>query len=56
MNGTKLVFTDDYETWWGPGWEFDGGLTYTKVKAPEFQKRIFIVIFYLLMYAAIVIL
>ena len=32
MNGTKLVFTDDYETWWGPGWEFDGGLTYTKVK------------------------
>ena len=31
VNGTKLIFTDDYETWWGPGWEFDSGLNYTKV-------------------------
>ena len=31
VNGTKLIFTDDYETWWGPGWEFDRGLNYTKV-------------------------
>jgi hypothetical protein len=30
--GTQLVFTDDYQTWWGPGWEFDFGLKYTKVK------------------------
>ena len=29
--GTQLVFTDDYQTWWGPGWEFDFGLKYTKV-------------------------
>ena len=31
VNGTKLIFTDDYETWWGPGWEFYSGLNYTKV-------------------------
>ena len=31
VNGTKLIFSDDYETWWGPGWEFDSGLNYTKV-------------------------
>jgi len=31
VNGTKLIFTDDYETWWGPGWEFDRGLNYTKI-------------------------
>lgn len=29
--GTQLEFTADYETWWGPGWELDGGLNYKKV-------------------------
>ena len=30
--GVQLIFEDDYETWWGPGWEFDNGLKYTKVR------------------------
>ena len=42
VNGTQLIFTDDYETWWGPGWEFDSGLNYTKVHTIINDTRNFI--------------
>ena len=41
VNGTKLIFIDDYETWWGPGWEFDSGLNYTKVYTIINDNQIF---------------
>ena len=42
--GTQLVFTDDYQTWWGPGWEFDFGLKYTKVREDYMVKKIELII------------
>ena len=31
--GRQLVFGDDYVSPWGPGWEFDFGLSYTTINA-----------------------
>merc|ERR1712110_307045 len=30
-DGIQLIFTDDHQTPWGPGWLYDRGLEYTKV-------------------------
>ena len=45
--GTQLVFTDDYQTWWGPGWEFDFGLKYTKVREDYMVKKIELILLYI---------
>jgi len=29
--GRQIVFADDYNDWWGPGWEFSFNLYYTKL-------------------------
>ena len=40
ITSVMIVFTDDYQTWWGPGWEFDFGLKYTKVRDDYMVKKI----------------